>query len=389
MSRIFLSHSSKDNVAAIGLSDWLRAEGWDDVFLDLDPQRGIAGGERWERALHAAVLRCEAVIFLITPAWLASDWCLREFRLARGMNKPLFPVIADPALAIADLPAEIAGTWQVPDLTGGRDLHPFRVSLPDSHDKAHIAFSRVELARLKQGLDKAGLDPRFFAWPPPHDPDRAPYRGLRPLEKDDAGILFGREAPIVEATDRLRGMARGAAPRLLVILGASGAGKSSFLRAGLLPRIARDDRHFAPLPPIRPERAALTGDNGLLGALVAAFPTRTRAELRTAVQAGAAGVRPLLADLATDGAVVVLAIDQAEELFLADGAQESAALLEIVRDITATDDPAVIVLFAIRSDSYDRLEHAAALEGLPQSTLPLLPMPRGAYKDVIEGPARR
>ena len=49
----------------------------------------------------------------------------------------------------------------------------------------------------------------------------------------------------------------------------------------------------------------------------------------------------------------------------------------------------MIVIFAIRSDSYDALQHAKPLEGLPQSTVPLLPMPREAYNDVIEGPARR
>ena len=51
MSRIFLSHSSKDNFEAIAVRDWLATEGWDDVFIDLDPERGIAAGERWERAL--------------------------------------------------------------------------------------------------------------------------------------------------------------------------------------------------------------------------------------------------------------------------------------------------------------------------------------------------
>ena len=61
MSRIFLSHSSKNNFEAIALRDWLAAQGWDDLFLDLDPERGIGAGERWERALNEAAMRCEAV----------------------------------------------------------------------------------------------------------------------------------------------------------------------------------------------------------------------------------------------------------------------------------------------------------------------------------------
>src|SRR5580698_9437964 len=87
VSRIFLSHSSKDNFEAIALRDWLASEGWKDVFLDLDPERGIAAGQRWERALHDAASRCEAVIFLVSANWLASGWCTKEYALARGLNK--------------------------------------------------------------------------------------------------------------------------------------------------------------------------------------------------------------------------------------------------------------------------------------------------------------
>ena len=164
---------------------------------------------------------------------------------------------------------------------------------------------REALGRLKTGLQRAGLDSRFFAWPPEGDPNRPPYRGLRPLEADDAGIFFGRDAPIVEALDTLRGLRDGAPPRLLVILGASGAGKSSFLRAGLFPRLARDDQTFLPLPIIRPERAAITGETGLLRALEGAFEvariTMPRADLRAAIQGGAAKLKPLLANAYRQG----------------------------------------------------------------------------------------
>jgi hypothetical protein len=72
LSKIFLSHSSLDNFEAQALADWLVEGGWRDVFFDLDPDRGIAAGERWERALHAAAQRCEAVIFLVSRNWLTT-----------------------------------------------------------------------------------------------------------------------------------------------------------------------------------------------------------------------------------------------------------------------------------------------------------------------------
>lgn len=402
MSRIFLSHSSEDDFEAVALRDWLAGEGWEDVFLDLDPDRGIAAGERWERALHEAARRCEAVVFVISNHWLASHWCRKEYNLASRLNKKLFAVLVDKTTSVDNLPHELSDTWQVTDLAGGRDGEIFRAVHPDSQEERQICFSRDGLRRLRRGLQKAGLDARFFPWPPPNDPNRAPFRGLKALEAADAGIFFGRDAPIVEATDRLRGLAAGAAPRLFVVLGASGAGKSSFLQAGLLPRLARDDAVFVPLAPIRPGRAALHGETGLLRALEIAFPGHTRAQLREAMAAGALGLRLLLAALVEEAfertlaertsrkpATIVIAVDQAEELFRPDGAAEGTALLSMLRDLTTTDNPAVIVIFAIRSDSYDALEHAKPLEGLDQNTLPLLPLPQGAYQELIEGPARR
>jgi WD40 repeat protein len=405
VARLFISHSSANDAEAVAICEWLADAGWDDVFLDLDPERGINAGERWERALHEAASRCEAVLFLISRAWLDSRWCLREFNLARRFNKRLFAAVIE-AMPLGELPADLTGQWQVADLAGGQDPVVFRVIPPRTHREAQVLFSREGLARLRGGLAKAGLDPRFFAWPPSGEPNRSPYRGLKPLEAEDAGIFFGRDAPIVEALDKLRGLREAAASHFLVVLGASGSGKSSFLRAGLLPRLARDDRNFLTLPLIRPERAAISGEAGLVAALDAALTAAEvvypRATIRAAVAGGADGVLPLLRRLVdtafartlADEAdaprpAVVLAIDQAEELFQADGLAEGEALLDLVRCLVMADPPAVIALVAIRSDAYDRLETAKALEGLRQETFPLLPLPRGAYQTVIEGPVAR
>ena len=162
MSRVFLSHSSKDNFEAVALRDWLASEGWNDVFLDLDPERGIAAGERWERALHDAASRCEAVIFLVSANWLASGWCTKEYALARGLNKKLFAALIDPTKTIGSLPDELTGVWQIVDLVHGQDLRLFPAQLPGSYEERHVGYSRAGLLRLKRGLEKAGLDPRFF-----------------------------------------------------------------------------------------------------------------------------------------------------------------------------------------------------------------------------------
>ncbi len=402
MARIFVSHSSQNNAEAAALGDWLTSEGWDDLFLDLDTTRGIAAGERWERSLYAAASRCEAVLFLISKAWLASSWCLRELNLAQKLNKRTFGILIE-NIPVPDLPGDLTSTWQLVNLAGGSDHVMIRTTLPDGGE-AHVTFSQGGLARLKVGLTRAGLDARFFAWPPEGEPDRPPYRGLKPLEAEDAGIFFGREAPTIEALDRLRGLSEAAPPRVLAILGASGAGKSSFLRAGLIPRLARDDRNFLVLPIVRPERAALTGESGLVRSIEEASRAhglrQSRAAVAAAVQSGAGAIEPLLAALAGSVPVVVddseprppcvvLAIDQGEELFLGEGAGEASAFLDIVSAIAARPNGNVIVVFTIRSDAFERLQTASALEGVTLQTLSLPPMPRGAYQTVIEGPVRR
>ena len=177
MSKLFLSHSSANNAQAVAIRDWLREEGWTDVFLDVDPdpEVGIPAGERWERALNQAASRCEAILFLVSQAWLDSRWCNNEFNLARRLNKRLFGALIED-IAIDKLPTDLTGTWQIVDLASGRDHRMFRVVLPRTHAEQHVTFSREGLSRLRSGLAKSGIEPRFFAWPPEKEPKRAPPR---------------------------------------------------------------------------------------------------------------------------------------------------------------------------------------------------------------------
>jgi formylglycine-generating enzyme required for sulfatase activity len=416
MARIFLSHSSVNNAEAIAIRDWMKAQGWDDVFLDVDPEQGLAAGDAWQTVLPGAIAGCELVVVLISPDWVASSWGKAEFLLTKHGRSPkaILPVVVQET-PIAKLPIEMRADYHLVDLTAGLRSVKFVVKPPGSESAVEVAFSADGLRALKAGLIRHGVAADYFEWPPPNDPNRPPYRGLRPLEADDASVFFGRNAPIGEALGQLRAMREGAPPRLLVILGASGAGKSSFLRAGLLPRLLRDDRHFLPLRVIRPGRSVLSnqsnesGESGLLVALEEACLgqglRKARADIKKAIDGGADRLRPLL-QMLVDGAtpratkqeaddiqskpvMLVFPIDQGEELFHAEGQDEAKTFLALLKDLLTSEAPAAAAIITIRSDAYERLQLSEELQGVRLQTLSLSPMPKGSYIEVINGPPRR
>jgi hypothetical protein len=78
------------------------------------------------------------------------------------------------------------------------------------------------------GAGGAGQGPRWAGG--------CPYRGLLPFTEDQAGVFYGRERLTAELAGRL---SRPGGAEMVIVTGASGAGKSSLLRAGLLPALAR------------------------------------------------------------------------------------------------------------------------------------------------------
>jgi formylglycine-generating enzyme required for sulfatase activity len=86
---------------------------------------------------------------------------------------------------------------------------------------------------------------------------------------------------------------------------------------------------------------------------------------------------------------LIVSIDQGEELFFSEGQDEARAFLALLRDLLTHDAPAVIVLFTIRSDSYEQLQEAKSLEGIRKVPFDLSPMPKGSYAEVIKGPVLR
>lgn len=260
MPRLFISHSSVDNVAALAFQRWLIANGWDqeDVFIDL---HGIGAGERWRDTLRKANASCEAVILLASPDSLDSKECQREINLAEDLGKPILVGILRDLTNDDTRLARFADTQFV-----NLSAEPLERMDPFEHEGKvqRIAFNLAALLSIKRSLEARGIAPGSFAWVAHKLPDgtlAGPYPGFAAFSEDDAGVFFGREAEIASGLAKLRQMRRRRSPRLLVIQAASGAGKSSYLRAGLWPRLARDP-DYAPLAVLRPALGVLTGPDG-------------------------------------------------------------------------------------------------------------------------------
>jgi WD40 repeat protein/DNA-binding SARP family transcriptional activator len=184
-----------------------------------------------------------------------------------------------------------------------------------------------------------------------------PFKGLASFDVEDAGVFFGRERLVAEMVARLTG-----AP-LMGIVGPSGSGKSSALRAGLLPALAA-----GVLP--RSERWAL--------ALLRPGEHPLRALEQATVEAAPRGR-------------LVLAVDQFEELFSACREEpERAAFVDAL--IACARDPRrrALILIAIRADFYGRCASYAELwRLLGANQVPVGPMRREELRRAIELPARR
>jgi WD40 repeat protein len=341
------------------------------------------------------------VLFVVSEEWLASKWCGDEYQLANRLNKKLFALLVDD-VALDRLPGGLTAQWQIVRLKG-EPAERFLTVHPLTGRQSPVHIADAGLKSLKRGLDKAGIGTETFELQAdPNGPFgwRAPYRGLEALEPEDAAVFFGRSADMVRGIDVLRGLAARKPPRLLVILGASGAGKSSFLRAGLWPRLNRDDSQWLPLKAIRAGRGgAIEGSESLLSAIEDVhrrFALRaSRADLRERLATTESFI-DLLRELRQTAArrallseppypLPILCLDQAEELFAAEAGPESEKLLLLAR--AAIDADAALFLVTIRSDTYGAMQSAPLLAGIDQVPLSLGPVPHGEIGRVIREPA--
>jgi len=231
----------------------------------------------------------------------------------------------------------------------------------------------------------------------------SPYRSLEPFEAEHATIFFGRRQAIRAVTAKLAACAaRGCA--FLLVVGASGTGKSSLIRAGVFPWLT--DHNIVPDVAIwrgATIRPALLGEDmiaGLARALCApgALPELATTDYPTPDRlASLAGRSPEAAAIVLSGALralhaprdsrLLLLIDQLEELF----ARPQPAIDALVAWLDAlARGGRVWVVATLRGDRYPEFQSCPALLRLKQDgdAYDLLPPDQAAIRDIIEGPAR-
>jgi WD40 repeat protein len=330
------------------------------LFIDFDPVAGVPPGRSWERELYSQLRKADAVIFLMSSTSVSSNWCFTEVALARTMNKTIFPLRMEPDV-------------YMPLLADVQTINLFNFE--------------AAMALLMTGLRRAGLDGRdSFTW----DPTRPPFPGLAPFASEDAAVFYGRDDKITELLQYLNPILS-SRRRFLAIIGPSGSGKSSLLRAGLLPRIAKMHDRWVLIPPFAPGENPMSS---LATSLSQASHSLGIREDPTAIEgfltAGSGGLGEFANRLGRSGPErrnVLLSIDQAEELVLRSPKDSQESFQRLVQ-FALNDDGPLWVVATLRSEFLNSTpERAGLIDGA--TAVVLEPLSRRRLPEIIQRPALR
>jgi eukaryotic-like serine/threonine-protein kinase len=269
---------------------------------------------------------------------------------------------------------------------------------------------------LRDWLAEHVLAARPVLWP--IESKGSPFRGLEAFEGRHASVFFGRSRDVTRATDRLKAAAASGMP-FLVLVGSSGAGKSSLARAGLVPRLTTP----GVVPAVDAWRVAVMRPGGggtpieaLAEALfardegdgISALPELVESDYPTAhdfallMRAGAAATRPIERALDRVGEAqrlkggfdrplrtdLLLVVDQLDDLFASHVADEDRAqFAAVLAALLATKR--VWVIATLRAALYERFLEEPALKALKDggADYDLAPPGPAELADIVRKPA--
>lgn len=285
-------------------------------------------------------------------------WELRQLREAAG--RPAYRQLAAKANYSASMLSEAAAGLSLPSLAVAVAYARACGGDPQEWEKRWQAVN----AELSGAAALAGEEP--------------PYLGLSTFQSSDSARFFGRRGLV----DELRRMI--AELPLVAVFGASGSGKSSLIRAGLLPRLdARHDRAVVLTPgaePLQELAAALATPAGVPAPALHAELVRDPGSGAVAARQAGQGVRRL-----------VLVVDQFEEVFtLCRDERTRRAFLDCLLAIAAGSTDRVRVVLGVRADFYPHCaRHPGLVAAMHGRQLLVGPLDAGDLRAVVTGPAEQ
>jgi hypothetical protein len=300
---LFLSHTGIDSERALALATAIEASP-DARRLGLKvwiDKRNLRAGTSWQQQLEDAIEKKSTAFALLLTSQGARNWVQLEVRAAldrvveaqrAGQQYKFIPILADDIANIDLLPAfarQYQGVRVGPDNSGLSELVQVLVGLDNSQPAALIA---------------------------------EPFLGLDAFEAKDAALFFGRTKEVSDLVGRLK------STNIAMVVGDSGSGKSSLVKAGLVP--AFREGAFADALGRRPDssqwhvvemRPGSDPFEGLVEGIASAAKSagvlpEVRLGLGRLVRNRDAGsVRDALRESGPDKANLLLVVDQFEELW--------------------------------------------------------------------------
>jgi formylglycine-generating enzyme required for sulfatase activity/energy-coupling factor transporter ATP-binding protein EcfA2 len=379
---VFLSHNSKDKPVIREIARLLREQGLR-PWLD---EEQLIGGERWQDALARGVRDSATCAMFIGPNNLG-NWQEEELDLVRNraatsreyrLTPVLLPGLTDPFDASLIPPFLNSRTWV--DLRHG----------VDDPRAMHLLVCSINgtAPGPRDGTQSIGASPAT---------GMIPYLGLNTFDEKSATLFFGRDADVQRLVEKLK------ASNFLAVIGASGSGKSSLVRAGLIPAL-RDNA----LPQsgewifvvMRPGSQPISELAIKLLRLVSeeygpADLSAMEQELR---QKESGLYKGIILQMSRQGLSpeqerrrkVVIVVDQFEEVFtLCQDEDERRSYLENLLYASSAQDNRCLVILTMRADFYHKCAGYDSLAARMSSHQYLVgPMSDENLKEAIEGPAR-
>ena len=385
MGAIFISYTGRDRVGAAWADHLVRwFNEWSyGFFRDNNHSNGIKVGAEWRQALRRELRLAQVLVCLYSHEYDSSPWCVSELAIALEKGKTVIPILllekpedrlpaaADKTLleALKQKHDDKLRSFQL--LLGDRQaLEVPRASNP-TPEQLEAVKNRLR-ASLAQALNWRALQD----W----DASQPPYPGLPAFTEKLAPVFFGRDRDIEAVCEQASSLAQ-QAPAFLLLLGASGYGKSSLLRAGVVPRLRADGERWLLLNPFRPGQKPF---DALAGVLQAAGWQND----------GSPPLSQLQRLQANRQLTLVLVIDQFEELLVggtdADGQQtEAERFLEFLQELLSLGAAGLLVLATMRIDFMPLLQNRCPELLHKAQSMPLRPIMVADFGELIEGPAAR